>query len=549
MIFYLDNFEEQFNEKILNNGLKLFKSPNTQITKDRGNIKLTYKQNTFEIHIKRTGNRLHANCTCKKLICEHIAAVLFFLNKDKLDEVTKSNRNSIKSKSHRARSSETKLTIPELLADLDRKKLLQILNEIALKNENINIQLRANFATIKNHSAFELLELKVQSIIFKVKEIENESKIDTIHLIQSIFNLREDLVNTSVVRFYVDCANILFNTYSKNQKHWLKDLIEIFCDEAFSKVSISELQSNSFRSNELLDNFERKIKSSKDKLISRFYIRWLWAADSNQVAKFLNLFENVIIKKKQIWPDSKLNLSILQFILSYKKNSIKKITESSNESKLAATIALLELEPKKANELLTQLLSDKSISIFSNYSVSSRIHQFLKLHAFDVTHKIFLLTSFKTECEFKEDYLVEFDRLNKNRKERLLEITSIIDFWLVLKNPIFINPILELSCRYQLKDTTLKILKTNTVAFTSFKKLLWSQNNFHFDEIEDLFIESITRKVNQITSNSSQERLFFELQEILLHLNIVNNKLFYKKLYNKRFQNNYFFKLVEKELE
>jgi hypothetical protein len=67
--------------------------------------------------------------------------------------------------------------------------------------------------------------------------------------------------------------------------------------------------------------------------------------------------------------------------------------------------------------------------------------------------------------------------------------------------------------------------------------------------MEDIFIESIIRKVNQTTSNTSQERIFLELQEILIHLNIVNDKLFYKKLYNKRFQNNYFFKLVEKELE
>jgi hypothetical protein len=95
----------------------------------------------------------------------------------------------------------------------------------------------------------------------------------------------------------------------------------------------------------------------------------------------------------------------------------------------------------------------------------------------------------------------------------------------------------------------LKILKSNIVAFTSFKKLLLSQNSFPFKEMEDIFIESIIRKVNQTTSNTSQERIFLELQEILIHLNIVNDKLFYKKLYNKRFQNNYFFKLVEKELE
>jgi hypothetical protein len=173
----------------------------------------------------------------------------------------------------------------------------------------------------------------------------------------------------------------------------------------------------------------------------------------------------------------------------------------------------------------------------------------LKLHSLDVTLKVYLLTSFKTECDFKEDYLVEFDRLIKNKKERLQEIISIIDFWFALKNPMFINPILELSTRYQLKEMLLKILKSNIVAFTSFKKLLLSQNSFPFKEMEDIFIESIIRKVNQTTSNTSQERIFLELQEILIHLNIVNDKLFYKKLYNKRFQNNYFFKLVEKELE
>lgn len=549
MTYDLDNFEEQFNEKILNNGLKLFKSPYTQITKERNNIKFEYKKTIFDISIKRTGNKLHTNCSCKKLQCEHIAALLFFFNKDKFNLITKSRKKSLKSTFHKSSNFKTKLTIPELLAELDSKKLLQILNEIALKNENIDIQIRANFATSKNHSPYELLELKIQNVLFDNKENESESKIDTYHLTQIIIKLRENFAGTGIVKFYFNCAHILFNIYSKKQKHWLKVVVETFCDEAFSKVSISELKSNGFQLTELLDNYERKIKPNKDKLINRFYIRCLWAADSNVVAKSLNSFENAIIKQKQVWLDSKLNLNILQFILSHKKGSIKKNIETGLEIKLAATIALLEMEPKKANQLLMQLIHEGSNFIFSNYSISSRIYQLLKLHSLDVTLKVYLLTSFKTECDFKEDYLVEFDRLIKNKKERLQEIISIIDFWFALKNPMFINPILELSTRYQLKEMLLKILKSNIVAFTSFKKLLLSQNSFPFKEMEDIFIESIIRKVNQTTSNTSQERIFLELQEILIHLNIVNDKLFYKKLYNKRFQNNYFFKLVEKELE
>lgn len=548
MIYNLDNFEEQFSEKTLNNGLKLFKSSYTQITKERTKVRIEYKKTIFSIIIKRNGNKIHANCSCTKSKCEHIASLLFFLNKDKFNLIIKSDKNSRISSFHQTSKFKPKLTIPELLADLDRKKLLLILNEIALKNEKIDTQLRAKYATIKNHTALELLELKIQDAVFDRPEFDETTTTNLQLLVQSIIKLKTNYSDSGVVKFYFDCVHILFNIYSKTKKQWLKDVIEIFCEETFTKVPISDLKSTTFRLTDFLENYERKHKPNPEILINRFYIRFIWAANINHVIKLIPWFEQKILKQKQIWPEAKVNLTILQFILLYKKGTTKKVTEINHENKLAAVIALFELDPKKAELILLEILNNQPNDIFNIYSISSRIYKYLKTNSFDHTLKIFLLKSFKMGCEFNEDYLSELDRLCKNNNEKLLEITSVIDFWLSFKDPIFINPILGLSCRYKLKEATLKILKSNIVPYTSFKKLLWSNEYISFKEIENLFIESIIRKVNQITSNHSHERILLDLKELITHLNIVNDKLFYKNLYNKRMQYNYFFKLVEKEL-
>ncbi len=548
MTFYLDSFEEQFNEKTLKKGLQIFKSKDNHFIKETEKIKLIHRQTTFEVLIKQSGYKLKANCSCKNMPCEHTAAVLFFLNKDKFSLTTKSGKSFLKPVKSKT-AIKTECTIPELLSHLDKKQLVQILNEISSKNENINIQLRASFAKLKNHTAHELLNLKIQNALFNNNETEHELKLNTKLLIQTIFKFRSQIKDSTVIRFYVDSSLILFNIYSKSKKHWLKELIEMFCDEAFTKITINEIKSTGFNLTELVNNYELKLKPDKDRLLSRFYIRCLWASNINLIQKRITTFESSFVKQKQLWPETKLNLAILHFIQFYNRNTIKNITEIEHESKLSATIALLELEPKKAEVLLLQLLNTTPNTIFSNYSISYRIYQLLKFHSLDSVLKTFLLTSFKTECRFNEEYLLEFDRLSKNEKQKVFDITSIIDFWLSLKNSTFIIPLLELAVRYDLTEPIHKILKTNLVPYVSFKNLLVIKNSLLFKDVENFFIESILRKVNQTNSIRLQESIYYELDELLIHLNIANPKLFYKKLYNQRLLNNHFFKLVEKELE
>lgn len=548
MIFYLDSFEGQFNEKTLKKGLQLFKSKDTHFIKETEKIKLSHKHTTIEISIKRSGNKLKANCSCKNMTCEHIAAVLFFLNKDKFSLTTKSGKSflePVKSKT----AIKTECTIPELLSHLDQKQLVQILNEISSKDENINIKLRASFATLKNHTAHELLTLKIQNALFNNNDTERESKLNTKLLIQTIFKFRIQFKDSTVIQFYVDSALIIFSIFLKSKKHWLKELIEMFCDEAFTKITINELKSTGFNLTELINNYELKLKPDKDRLLSRFYIRCLWASDINLIQKRITAYESSFVKQKQLWPEAKLNITLLHFIQFYKRNTIKNISEIEQERKLAATIALFELEPKKAELLLLQLLNISPNAIFGNYSISYRIYQLLKYNSSDSTLKTFLLTSFRTECRFSEEYLLEFDKLSKNDKQKVFDITSIIDFWLSLNNSAFIIPLLELALRYDLTELIHKILKTNLVPYVSFKNLLVSKDSPPFRDVENLFIESILRKVNHSNSIRSLESIYYELEELLTHLNIANPKLFYKKLYTQRLLNNHFFKLIEKELE
>ena len=93
------HFEQVFKPSVLRKGLSLFQKDAVAALRNEKGSKARYEAGSAILSVKRNGHQLvSAGCTCGKGQCEHLAALLFFLQQGSLQDLKANNGRQTKGK-------------------------------------------------------------------------------------------------------------------------------------------------------------------------------------------------------------------------------------------------------------------------------------------------------------------------------------------------------------------------------------------------------------------------------------------------------------------
>ncbi len=162
----IDGFEQIFTEATLKKGLSSCKNGTVNFIEKNPDKLFIYQVHSKEINsvsfLRKSNLLTNINCSCKKSKCEHMAAVIFFIEKEKFEiEIKPRKDKKITTTSTKKIKSEPSLK--EILLNTDLTKLLDFIEDYAKSNSDFDKLLRAKITL--NEDSINIKDLKLSMYV------------------------------------------------------------------------------------------------------------------------------------------------------------------------------------------------------------------------------------------------------------------------------------------------------------------------------------------------------------------------------------------------
>ncbi len=157
----LKEFEHIFRAGVLKNGLRICKNGWVSLLEKKTNNNfefLVFDKHNFEINIIKKAQKItDYNCACNKTknFCEHLCAVVFYLEKESLGIDIKVSKKVVKKASVTKIKKNKEINFKEFLYNVEYTQLLDFIEKEGLKNELLKQQIINRFTLKTNESAFK----------------------------------------------------------------------------------------------------------------------------------------------------------------------------------------------------------------------------------------------------------------------------------------------------------------------------------------------------------------------------------------------------------
>ena len=161
MTIDLNEFEHVFKAGVLKNGLRICKNGGVTLLEKKLNnefVFLIYDKRDFEISVLRKGKKItDYTCACneQKNACNHLCAVVFYLEKESLGLEIKTSKNIGRKKPTNSVKKNNAFNFKQFLYNIEYTELLNFIEKEAVKNELLQQQIITGFTIITNENAFE----------------------------------------------------------------------------------------------------------------------------------------------------------------------------------------------------------------------------------------------------------------------------------------------------------------------------------------------------------------------------------------------------------
>lgn len=160
----INEFELIFNESILKKGLSNCKKGCVEFTEKTSDNFFKYEVFGKEINtvqfIRKSNLLQQVNCTCKKEKCEHLASVIFFIEKEKFEIEIKPKKEK-KFRNVIAKKTVKEITLGERLKQIDITRLIDFIEKYAKNNSDFDKLIQAKVTVNENSSDFKDIRLRI----------------------------------------------------------------------------------------------------------------------------------------------------------------------------------------------------------------------------------------------------------------------------------------------------------------------------------------------------------------------------------------------------
>ena len=183
MLFNAGEFEHHFTNALLKRGLRLFERGHLEMQGRLSSYEYKFLvESLYELQVKKKGDQvLGYTCSCNKPdFCEHLCAVLFYLQKDALGISVKTKRGAQSSK----RVAALAPNLSQILKSLDQNALIGFIEEYAETNPLFRETVLAYFSSGDEENAFNFYSIALRNILASFAATENlqQKHLDDVYI-------------------------------------------------------------------------------------------------------------------------------------------------------------------------------------------------------------------------------------------------------------------------------------------------------------------------------------------------------------------------------
>ena len=191
----LKEFEHIFRAGVLKNGLRICKNGGVSLLEKKTNNGfefLVFDKKNFEINIIKKAQKItDYACACNKTknFCEHLCAVVFYLEKESLGIEIKVSKKVVKKASVTKIKKNKEINFKEFLYNIEYTQLLNFIEKEGFKNELLKQQIINHFTLKTNENAFKIYCNDVKIILWNYLEYSKISQKHSNDLFKKITEL------------------------------------------------------------------------------------------------------------------------------------------------------------------------------------------------------------------------------------------------------------------------------------------------------------------------------------------------------------------------